>query len=143
MNNTATNTTTCPTVRKQIGKTTYIVRVHFSPVSYTHLDVYKRQMMSGDDRQNSPSISRQNRPSATLMEAFPTQWLHLFLTHRTRPVSYTHLDVYKRQSTRLLPPIWADKRIYHLRMEGNTMYRRVLPLLLTAVLLLSGFHKAL
>ena len=30
MNNTATNTATCPTVRKQIGKTTYIVRVHFS-----------------------------------------------------------------------------------------------------------------
>ena len=28
MNNTATNTATCPTVRKQIGKTTYIV--HFS-----------------------------------------------------------------------------------------------------------------
>ena len=26
----ATNSTTCPTVRKQIGKTTYIVRVHFS-----------------------------------------------------------------------------------------------------------------
>ena len=44
MNNTATNTATCPTVRKQIGKTTYIVRVHFSDtaketmaVSYTHL----------------------------------------------------------------------------------------------------------
>ena len=30
MNNTATNTATCPTVRKQIGKTTYIVRVPFS-----------------------------------------------------------------------------------------------------------------
>ena len=34
MNNTATNrtanTSPCPTVRKQIGKTTYIVRVHFS-----------------------------------------------------------------------------------------------------------------
>ena len=30
MNNTATNTATCPTGRKQIGKTTYIVRVHFS-----------------------------------------------------------------------------------------------------------------
>ena len=27
MNNTATNSTPCPTVRKQIGKTTYIVRV--------------------------------------------------------------------------------------------------------------------
>ena len=34
MNNTAINCTAnnspCPTVRKQIGKTTYIVRVHFS-----------------------------------------------------------------------------------------------------------------
>ena len=33
MNNTATNSTNnspCSTVRKQIGKTTYIVRVHFS-----------------------------------------------------------------------------------------------------------------
>ena len=30
MNNTATNSTPCPTVRKQIGKTTYIVHVHFS-----------------------------------------------------------------------------------------------------------------
>ena len=34
MNNTATHSTTnnstCPTVRKQIGKTTYIVRIHFS-----------------------------------------------------------------------------------------------------------------
>ena len=30
MNNTATNSTPYSTVRKQIGKTTYIVRVHFS-----------------------------------------------------------------------------------------------------------------
>ena len=30
MNTTAPNTATCPPVRKQIGKTTYIVRVHFS-----------------------------------------------------------------------------------------------------------------
>ncbi len=33
MNDTTTNRTNnspCPTVRKQIGKTTYIVRVHFS-----------------------------------------------------------------------------------------------------------------
>ena len=29
-NTTATDTTTCSTVRKQIGKTTYIVRAHFS-----------------------------------------------------------------------------------------------------------------
>ena len=30
MNNTAPHTATRPTVRTQIGKTTYIVRVHFS-----------------------------------------------------------------------------------------------------------------
>ena len=30
MNNTATNSTPCPTVRKQICKTPYIVRVHYS-----------------------------------------------------------------------------------------------------------------
>ena len=30
MTNTATNSTPCPTGRKQVGKTTYIVRVHFS-----------------------------------------------------------------------------------------------------------------
>ena len=51
-------------------------------------------------------------------------------------------ETLQSSSTRLLPPIWADKRIYLLRKEGYTMYRRVLPLLLTAVLLLSGFHKA-
>ena len=38
MNNTATNTATCPTVRKQIGKTTYIVRVHFSETAKETMD---------------------------------------------------------------------------------------------------------
>ena len=28
-----TNTSPCPTVRKQIGNTTYIVRIHFSETS--------------------------------------------------------------------------------------------------------------
>ena len=37
MNNTATNTATCPTVRKQIGKTTYIVRVHFSKTAQAQM----------------------------------------------------------------------------------------------------------
>ena len=37
MNNTATNTATCPTVRKQVGKTTYIVRVHFSQTAKERL----------------------------------------------------------------------------------------------------------
>ena len=43
MNNTATNTATCPIVRKQIGKTTYIVRVHFSQIAKeTMEDKFKR-----------------------------------------------------------------------------------------------------
>ena len=47
MNNTATLSTTnnspCPTVRKQIGKTTYIVRVHFSETAKeTMVDKIKR-----------------------------------------------------------------------------------------------------
>ena len=47
MNNTATLSTTnnspCPTVRKQIGKTTYNVRVHFSETAKeTMADKIKR-----------------------------------------------------------------------------------------------------
>ena len=47
MNNTATLSTTnnspCPTVRKQIGKTTYLVRVHFSETAKeTMADKIKR-----------------------------------------------------------------------------------------------------
>ena len=46
MNNTATNTATCPTVRKQIGKTTYIVRVHFSETAKeTMEDKIKRMLL--------------------------------------------------------------------------------------------------
>ena len=48
MNNTATNTATCPTVRKQIGKTTYIVRVHFSDTAKeTMEDKIKRLIREG------------------------------------------------------------------------------------------------
>ena len=45
MNNTATNTATCPTVRKQIGKTTYIVRVHFSDTAKTESKTAQAQML--------------------------------------------------------------------------------------------------
>ena len=38
MNNTATNTATCPTVRKQIGPITYIVRVQFSQTAKETMD---------------------------------------------------------------------------------------------------------
>ena len=42
MNNTATNTAPCPTVRKQIGKTTYIVRVHFSQTAKETMEDNKK-----------------------------------------------------------------------------------------------------
>ena len=51
------------------------------PVSYTHLDVYKRQFL------------QQQRQSHT--ENYPFE-LRRALLH-VRAVSYTHLDVYKRQ----------------------------------------------
>ena len=58
----------------------------FGPVSYTHLDVYKRQVV-GD---------------AVPVVVVLYRGLHGFLRqHGAVPVSYTHLDVYKRQ------PLWS------------------------------------
>ena len=52
---------------------------YYMSVSYTHLDVYKRQ-----------SMSRQHR------SVFPPRTIPA-LAHPPVAVSYTHLDVYKRQ----------------------------------------------
>ena len=89
MNNTATNTATCPTVRKQIGKTTYIV-----PVSYKHLDVYKRQadtpLWTLNTKRNSPSL----QPKSLL-------WKRLSRDMRsTKRTLIVLSDVYKRQAGR-------------------------------------------
>ena len=71
------------------------------PVSYTHLDVYKRQpynlLATGAIRM---SIER-NGDLNPLFAERPVMRHWDFLEHRIFPVSYTHLDVYKRQ---------ADKR---------------------------------
>ena len=67
-----------------------ILAHHTDPVSYTHLDVYKRQALSGrfpyplfPDRfsqlPDSPRSDSKGHNTALV------------------PVSYTHLDVYKRQ----------------------------------------------
>ena len=48
MNNTATNTGTCPTVRKQIGKTTYIVRVHFSQTAKETMEDKIKRLLRED-----------------------------------------------------------------------------------------------
>ena len=51
MNNTATNTATCPTVRKQIGKTTYIVRVHFSETAKDTMEDKIKRMLKNEIQQ--------------------------------------------------------------------------------------------
>ena len=50
MNNTATNNTPCPTVRKQIGKTTYIVRVHFSQTAKETMEDKIKRMLREEVR---------------------------------------------------------------------------------------------
>ena len=60
-----------------------------SAVSYTHLDVYKRQRMDDETGDPLPGDRRLAPiPVGFTVRSGGTQW----------PVSYTHLDVYKRQS---------------------------------------------
>ena len=66
-------------------------------VSYTHLDVYKRQVQ-GINEETPASCTR------TVKKYTDGGWLTISRTEgyktplaRTTPVSYTHLDVYKRQ----------------------------------------------
>ena len=66
-------------------------------VSYTHLDVYKRQPMYFLYRS-----SRENFMSSKTISVLPRSFftLSFIMTPEVSsavPVSYTHLDVYKRQ----------------------------------------------
>ena len=60
-----------------------------SPVSYTHLDVYKRQREFRPRERREFGGERRTR----LGESYPES--------KRRAVSYTHLDVYKRQRANL------------------------------------------
>ena len=88
------------------GAKSYTVR-HISPVSYTHLDVYKRQnldipalMAAMKQSANAPTTAC---PAPEAYAAMMTQAPMTFVvTLSSRPVSYTHLDVYKRQSETLI-----------------------------------------
>ena len=73
----------------------------YGPVSYTHLDVYKRQ------HYNPPSAARSARTTACALSAHSRNSrsgdyrrvpvCRELYADRYTPVSYTHLDVYKRQ----------------------------------------------
>ena len=76
-------------------------------VSYTHLDVYKRQNRRREKRNASLAfknrrLERQDLELAlrsdlsNLWQAYRNN-LQLLNLERQNPVSYTHLDVYKRQ----------------------------------------------
>ena len=62
------------------GAVTHAHQVKLTPVSYTHLDVYKRQADAVDNQ----CANHEQQALAQFSE----------------PVSYTHLDVYKRQDYR-------------------------------------------
>ena len=65
------------------------------PVSYTHLDVYKRQGLLKAPSKYSPvsSTERAAQRATVVLNVMENEGV---ITHA--PVSYTHLDVYKRQS---------------------------------------------
>ena len=74
------------------------------PVSYTHLDVYKRQGGTIGDIESQPFIEAARQVSLELGRQ-NSLFIHVTLVpflkgsgeHKSKPVSYTHLDVYKRQ----------------------------------------------
>ena len=74
--------------QKMVNDFSSNVFVTFHAVSYTHLDVYKRQMADSKGT-GTASVSVAGRMNA--FEDF------VRVQSDAAPVSYTHLDVYKRQ----------------------------------------------
>ena len=69
---------------------------HLEAVSYTHLDVYKRQHIYSTDYNNKLYIILVTNYRGTTDKKSPSPHA-LARRRRLSPVSYTHLDVYKRQ----------------------------------------------
>ena len=78
-------------------------------VSYTHLDVYKRQKEANAGRQHDAPGRRldgtshffselQVNPSLAIDLIIAPPRMAYYMEYSTRTVSYTHLDVYKRQA---------------------------------------------
>ena len=71
------------------------------PVSYTHLDVYKRQDEEQGVVGRSPFGAGMDHPGRIL------EIVEFFLIELVVPVSYTHLDVYKRQAEAFKRPFYT------------------------------------
>ena len=87
------------TVNKSTGLMVAIVFLVAGPVSYTHLDVYKRQDVGCGSGQFLLLLTEFAEPQ----EVFGIEISDKLIDNAQRlfssipPVSYTHLDVYKRQ----------------------------------------------
>ena len=68
------------------------------PVSYTHLDVYKRQVQVSDV--SSAYVEKRLASTHTMPFSRSTE----AGCSTSTPVSYTHLDVYKRQAQDAFAP---------------------------------------
>ena len=88
----------------------FLVQIHTATVSYTHLDVYKRQIKY----KKRGAFQRPTQPNLCYF------FLRLRMCRKTRPVSYTHLDVYKRQAQKddLLNPENARNKVRFLLAQG-------------------------
>ena len=63
-------------------------------VSYTHLDVYKRQVYLYRDEQDDGKKLRRRK---MYNDTWEQDYMEFVEGNSLTPVSYTHLDVYKRQ----------------------------------------------
>ena len=73
----------------------YELEFYGIPVSYTHLDVYKRQTMRGVIKKYKRRNNNDAKPGRFLLQDKDND----VDAHTLTPVSYTHLDVYKRQDS--------------------------------------------
>ena len=75
----------------------------FNPVSYTHLDVYKRQALTEKYSKLAAEAKTHSNPENYIHSKYfdkSSEYYETNLTdteRRIASVSYTHLDVYKRQ----------------------------------------------
>ena len=88
-------------------------RYGFGAVSYTHLDVYKRQAQGGPryDASMTPEERKSFENGIWLCQSCSKLIDTDITRYPKEPVSYTHLDVYKRQAQQRTDRCWQG---YHL-----------------------------
>ena len=84
------------------------------PVSYTHLDVYKRQDYARVERCAPGEAAPRVRALIQQQRAVGKGWSLQAQQTVQGPVSYTHLDVYKRQLPEVGDLVHAGAHLEHL-----------------------------